>query len=136
MKNADLKNISNRQARKTTLLVAGVLVIVTALAWYRGRVTVSIVAGSIAVLLMLIGGFVPPLSKLFHSVWMRFAFALGYINSRIILTIIYFLVFVPYGLISRLFGRDPLQLREKGKDSYWTPRATTRQTKEQFERLF
>ena len=132
----DLKNPTTEQARKTALLVAGALAIVTGILWWRGRINAAAIFGSIAVVLILIGLFVPPLAKLFHRIWMTFAFALGYVNSRIILTIIYFLVFVPYGLISRMAGRDPLQLRQKGKVSYWTPRNVTRQTPEQFERLF
>lgn len=67
---------------------------------------------------------------------MRFAFALGYVNSRILLFVIYIVIFVPYGIISRLFGRDPLDIRGKERESYWHRRPVTRQTKEQFERLF
>jgi len=66
---------------------------------------------------------------------MRFAFALGYVNSRILLTLVYFLIFVPYGLISKLAGRDPLDLRSK-RTSYWHKREVTRQPKARFERLF
>lgn len=132
---ADLKNVSDKQARKTAVLVTAALTVVGAVLWWRGRVTGAAVVGVIAVALFLVGVFIPPLAKVFHRAWMTFAFALGYINSRIILTLIYFLVFVPYGLISRLVGRDPLQLRQK-KDSYWTPRIAKRQSKEQFERLF
>ncbi|MEO7538916.1 MAG: SxtJ family membrane protein, partial [Pyrinomonadaceae bacterium] len=64
------------------------------------------------------------------------AFALGWVNSRIILTIIYFLVFVPYSIVSRLLGRDVLKRRQPNGTSYWHMREKTRQSKEQFERLF
>ena len=78
----------------------------------------------------------PGVAKIFHRGWMTFAFALGYVNSRIILTLIFFLVFVPYGIISRVLGRDPLDLRGKNRDSYWHRRENPRQEREQFERLF
>jgi hypothetical protein len=67
---------------------------------------------------------------------MKFAHALGWVNSRVLLTILFYLVFAPYGFLSRLFGRDPLRRRNKSGDTYWTTRKTTRQTTEQFERLF
>lgn len=130
------KDPTTAEARKTSMLVGGVLVFAALVAWYRGRLSISVVAGSIAGILIVVGLAAPPLAKLFHRAWMRFAFALGYVNSRIILTVIYFVAFVPYGVISRLAGRDPLQLRQKAKKSYWTPRTATRQSKEQFERLF
>ena len=132
----DLKNVTAREARKTTLVVAAVLLAVAAFAWYRGRETTMAVSAGIAVLLVLVGFFVPPVAKLFHQVWYRIAFALGWLNSRILLTIIYFLIFVPYGVISRLAGRDPLNVRGERSVSYWHKREKTRQTREQFERLF
>lgn len=136
MKQKDLKNVTNREARKTALVVAMVVTLVAAFLWYRGRETAPIIALSIALILVVIGLFVPKLAKLFHRVWMTLAFALGYVNSRILLTLIYFLLFVPYRVVSRLFGRDPLQIRQKESESYWHRREATRQTKEQFERLF
>jgi hypothetical protein len=132
----DLKNVSNQEARKTTLVVAAVLLAIAAFGWYRGRETTMAVSAGLAVLLVLVGFFVPPVAKLFHRLWYRLAFALGWVNSRILLTIIYFLIFVPYGIISRLAGRDPLHLRSGKGESYWHKREKTRQTREQFERLF
>ncbi len=41
-------------------------------------------------------------------VWMRIGDVLGYVNSRIILGIIFFVVVLPFGLVRRLFGRDPM----------------------------
>jgi hypothetical protein len=67
---------------------------------------------------------------------MKVAVALGHVNSRVLLTLMYYLVFTPYGLLSRLFGRDPLRRRGPALESYWVERKQTRQAKEQFERLF
>jgi len=49
-----------------------------------------------------------------HRVWMRIGAALGYINSRIILSVVFFLIFTPIAAVMRLFGSDPLSLRPKG----------------------
>jgi hypothetical protein len=123
-------------ARKTCLIVAGVLTAVALFSWYRGNGRTMIITASIAGVLAAIGLFVPPLAILFHRGWMRFAHALGWINSRIILSLVYFLVFVPYKIFSRLAGRDPLALRQPRGGSYWTKREKTRQAREGFERLF
>ncbi len=66
----------------------------------------------------------------------RLAAALGYVNSRVLLTLMYYLVFTPYGLVSRLSGRDPLRRRAGAGESYWVERKRTRQAREGFERLF
>ena len=49
-----------------------------------------------------------------YKVWMRFADVLGWINTRIILSLIFFLVFFPFGMVLRLFN-DPM--RRKLDDS-------------------
>jgi len=41
--------------------------------------------------------------------WMKFGAAIGYVNSRIILGLLFYLLILPAGLIMRLAGKDPLQ---------------------------
>jgi len=71
-----------------------------------------------------------------HRAWMKLSAALGYLNSRILLSILYLAIFAPYGFALRLLGRDPLNRRGPAKPTYWIPRSATRQRKDQFERLF
>ena len=128
--------VTDAQARKTALLVGGVLLLIAAWNFHRGRMTVVWVFGVLGALLFVAGLVVPPAARAFHTGWMRFAVALGYVNSRVLLTILFYGVFTPYGFVSRLMGRDPLGRRKTGQQTYWTTRKVTRQTREQFERLF
>jgi len=51
--------------------------------------------------------------------WMRLALALGWINNRIILSLVFFLLFVPFGAMRRLLGGDPMRRRlDASSDSY------------------
>ncbi|MEO1079819.1 MAG: SxtJ family membrane protein [Pseudomonadota bacterium] len=43
--------------------------------------------------------------------WLRLGHALGAISSRVILTTMFFVIFLPAGLVMRLLGRDPLRRR-------------------------
>lgn len=43
--------------------------------------------------------------------WMKFSEALGWVNTRIILSILFFAVVMPVGVVMRLFGHDPLHKR-------------------------
>ena len=132
----DESGVTDAQARKSALVVAAVLLLIAAWNVYRGRTTVVIIFGSISAALFIAGLFVPVAARAFHVAWMRLAVALGHVNSRVLLTLMYYLVFTPYGLVSRLVGRDPLRRRGKAGESYWTERKRTRQEREQFERLF
>ena len=127
---------TDAQARKTALVVAGVLLAVAAWSFYRGRVTAVAVLGVVGVSLALAGLFVPPAARAFHVAWMRLAVALGWVNSRVLLTLIFYGVVTPYGFVSRLAGRDPMRRRGRPEESYWLPRKATRQAREGFERLF
>ena len=130
------RSVSNREARKSALLVGAVLLIIAVWNLHRGRVVVVAVLGTAGAVLILIGLIFPTAARIFHLAWMRLAAALGFINSRVLLTLMYFLVVTPYGLVSRLVGRDPLRRRRAGEKSYWIERVHTKQSKEQFERLF
>jgi Saxitoxin biosynthesis operon protein SxtJ len=46
-----------------------------------------------------------------HRVWMALGNVLGQINTKIVLTLIFFVVITPIGVVLRLFRADPLQRR-------------------------
>ena len=128
--------VTDAQARKSALLVAAVLLGIAAWNLYRGRTGVVVVLGSSGAALVVAGLFIPAAARAFHVAWMRFAVVLGHVNSRVLLTLFYYLAVTPYGVVSRLVRRDPLRRRGQASPSYWVERKTTRQAREQFERLF
>lgn len=46
--------------------------------------------------------------RLVHRIWMRFASALGRVNTRILMGLLFCAVFVPAGLVRRFVARDPM----------------------------
>ncbi len=58
--------------------------------------------------LVVVGLILPVLLGPVHWLWMGFGHVMGYINSRIVLSILFFLVFLPTGLVIRIFGRDAM----------------------------
>lgn len=72
-----------------------------------------------------------------QKLWMTLATALGWFMTRAILSVLFFAVVTPVGLIARLVGRDPLSLKFKdGADSYWIPKQKTTPKKSDYERQF
>ena len=62
----------------------------------------------------------PSALKPVYAVWMKAAFILGWINTRIILVLLFYLVFTPIGFVIRLTGLDLLERKlEKDRASYW-----------------
>jgi len=44
-----------------------------------------------------------------HRAWMALGSALGWVNTRVVLGLIFFGLITPMGLVLRLAGRDPMQ---------------------------
>ena len=57
-----------------------------------------------------------------YKVWMKIGHALGWINTRIILGIIFFILFAPIALMFRIFGRDSMERKlDDSAQSYRKP---------------
>lgn len=70
-----------------------------------------------------------------HRLWTAIGHGLGWVNSRILLGVIYCAVVVPAGVVLRLAGRDPMHRRmDKAAPTYRSPSAG--RGKEEMERPF
>jgi hypothetical protein len=55
---------------------------------------------------------------------MRFGLLLGRLVSPIVVGVLFFVVFTPFGLVMRAFGYDPLRLKADPRAStYWIERS-------------
>ena len=79
---------------------------------------------------------VPTALTPFYRGWMRFGLVAAFINTRIIMFVLYYVLFVPTGLVMKLFGRDALARTIGGKttDSYRV--ASTVRPNDHFERPY
>jgi len=77
-----------------------------------------------------------PLGPAFRC-WMVIAHAIGWFNARLLLSVLFYLVFTPVGLIMRLVGGDPLH-RDFGspKSSFWIAKEEPKDGLERYKRQF
>ena len=60
----------------------------------------------------------------FYQGWIKFGNFVGLINSRIIIFILFYVIFMPMGLVLKLFGRDILNKKlNKTQPSYFIDRS-------------
>jgi len=60
-----------------------------------------------------------------HRSWMAAGEALGWINTRIILSVIFYALVTPMGILMRRFGRDPMRRRfEPDATTYRVPKSS------------
>ena len=69
--------------------------------------------------------------------WMRFAFALGWLNTRVLLGLFFYLIITPTGLVLRLVGKDLLDQKiHRSAKTYWKKRTQATFDPKQMERQF
>jgi hypothetical protein len=69
------------------------------------------------------------------NIWMKFSRAIGYINTRIFLTLFYILLGIP-AVILMLFRKDLLDRKLNDGDSYWKEKSATTDSIEQARHQF
>jgi hypothetical protein len=126
--------IDRAKARKTTLTVAVVSLAAGAWQVYRARPLAAEVLIGVGGLLAIAGALMPSVAAWFHRGWMRLAEGLGYVNTRIILAVVFYGVLTPMRFALRVAGHDPLARRATRQPSYWVRRP--KESRQTFERAF
>lgn len=72
---------------------------------------------------------IPNSLKLIYYGWMSIALIIGWINTRIILAIVFYLLITPMGSIMRLFGKNAMKRKPSKLESYrkLTPSRSSKQ---------
>ena len=87
-------------------------------------------------ILIILGGITPFILKPIYKIWMIFAVIIGWIMTRIILSVLFFSIITIIGLFTRLIGKDFLNLKSKSNESYWNIRNKERELNQDYEKQF
>jgi Saxitoxin biosynthesis operon protein SxtJ len=102
--------------------------------WAMG--TFTTIFGTIATFLLSVGTIFPTALRQIYRFWMGLALVMGFFMSKIILSIIYFVLITPTGYIRRTFGKSPILTKPDDSKSYWIPKSPAENPKEAMERAF
>lgn len=121
--------------RSFGLTVGGVLLAIGAFSAWRGHTIRAEIAGAIGAALV-VAALVRPSSLAWLARWWgRLGQALGWFNSRVLLTLMFLFVLWPIGVVSRLFGSDPLDTRRRS-GSFWVGYSDRLRDPKHYERPF
>src|SRR5258707_12596162 len=126
---------SERDLRKFGLLVGAIFAALCS--WLRHKPAAPYLF-TIGILLVFFGWVAPRALKYVYIVWMSLAIVLGFLGSSVLLTLFFFAVITPIGLLARLCGKDFLSLRLDAKTpTYWIARArNTSKSPTQYEQQY
>ena len=133
----EIKSIktSNKDIRSFGITIGIILFIISATLLYYDKSSYQIIAymggGFIA-----LGIIIPILLKPIYILWMTFAVMLGWVMTRVILSLVFYLIMTPIGLITKLLGEDFLDLKETNVKSYWNNRDSHLEQNQDYEKQF
>lgn len=126
---------SRAESRKFGFVVGGAFVLAGALLAVAGSRRAGPVAAAAGSVLVLLAAAAPAALEPVRRGWMAFARALGRVNTAVFLSVVFFLVLTPLGLLLRLAGRDELDRRRRGS-STWHPYPARNGDPRHFEKMF
>ena len=134
----EIKNIKSEKSdlRQFGITIGVILLIIAGFLFWKEKESFQILL-TFGVTFFILGVATPFILKHIYLVWMIFATILGWIMTRVILSLLFYIIFTSIGLIPRLFGKQFLELKwDKSKDSYWNYRATEKLKQGNYEQQF
>ena len=129
---------SRREIRKFGLVIAIALGVIGSFVYVKfGNLDVAGWLWGIGLLFLILGFILPSVLRPVYRIWMLLAYFIGGIVSRVILTVLFYVVLTPTGLVLRLFGKDVLDQKfDKRRESYWVKKDLSGHTKEQYSKMY
>jgi len=85
----------------------------------------------------ILGLVLPSVLKYVYKAWMSLAVVMGFIMTRVIMVIIFYLIVTPIGLIASITGKKFLDMKiDQSAKSYWIARESAQKVKSDYERQF
>ena len=133
----EIKNIpkSNKDIKSFGITIGIILLIISGLLMYYNKDSYQLIA-IIASTFIGLGLIIPVMLKPFYFVWMTFAAILGWVMTRLILSLVFYLIITPIGLLTKLIGEDFLALKRAESDSYWNYRDSSEELNQNYEKQF
>lgn len=117
-------DLSRSTLRRFGWTVGAVFLLLAALAWWKhdGAATpLAQVLGIVGAALVAVGTAWPSGLRPVYRLWMLLAVAMGFVMTRVILTLVFALVATPLGVVRRMLGHDPMR-RRRPDGSLWIVR--------------
>ena len=127
---------SKKDLQKFGLTVGGALVIVAGFLFWFEKPS-AIYFAIIGAILILLGLTYPTILKSLNKLWMGLAIVLGFIMSRVILTVFFYLILTPISVLAKVFRKKFMDLKyNKSAKTYWEKRSIIHKKQIDYERQF
>ncbi|MGE5498981.1 MAG: SxtJ family membrane protein [Syntrophothermus sp.] len=135
---SEIKKIksTNAELKKFGISVGFVLTLISLYLSFKGKSSYIYFTYS-GIFLIMSALSAPRLLKHIQKIWMAIGIILGWFTTRIILSVLYYIILTPIGFVMRLSGKDLLEMKiQKDKRSYWNYREEKPYSRTDTERQF
>ena len=134
----ELKNIkSGKKELKDFSIVIGIVLLFLGIFLYYKDINSFDVVIYISIAFFILGQIGRIFLKPIYFLWMVFAIIIGWFMTRIVLTVLFFGIVSPIGLMLRLFSNNnDRKLDSEKQSSYWNFRDSQTELKQDFEKQF
>ena len=122
--------------RSFGLSVGGICALIALVQLWHRRLALTWIVAVLASLLIVPALMRPSWLRIPNALWWRLAHGLGWINARILLSAVFFLIMTPVGLVLRLAGWDPLRRVRPATESLWSSYPQRCQDPKHYERMY
>ena len=134
----EIRNIKSgkKELRNFGFTIGIVLLLIAGVLFYKNN-NLFISFAYIAGVFIVLGFLFPQLLKPIYFIWMIFAVVIGWIMTRLILSILFFVIISIIRLIAGIFGKSFLELNiSKDSKSYWNHRFSDVEMSQDYEKQF
>ena len=118
------------------LFFSGIFVLVAVYAHLKFRSEFAVFALISSTLFAVAAFLTPQILTPLNRLWFCLGLLLGKIVSPIVLVLLFFLLITPVSLVTRLFGRDELKIKQRTVESYWVDRSPPGPPSESFKKQY
>lgn len=129
------KALTPREGRKFGVTVGGAFVLLAGISRWRGHDLAPWIMGGAGFALLAAAALIPGRLSPVHRAWMRLGLLLSKVTTPIFMSLVYFVVLTPTGMLIRLLGRNPLKARETA-GTFWVTRSPEKNPAESLTRQF
>ncbi|HEX6575678.1 MAG TPA: SxtJ family membrane protein [Gemmatimonadaceae bacterium] len=112
---------SRGQGRKFGLTVGIAFLVIALISLWRGHDLAPKIFGAFAAILIVAALVAPRALERVDAAWMKLAHAISRVTTPVFMSIVYFVVLTPIGILRRRIGRNPM-VHEADNGSYWITR--------------
>lgn len=116
---------SKKEVRTTWIGFTVIFGTLGAILWWRERASYPYLLG-VSGFFAIFAVFAPMALLPVYRLWVKFAMAMAWFNTRLLLCMVYYLIITPVALFMRVLGKDPLDRKiDKNAVTYWKKREPT-----------